>query len=224
MLGNAHSAVEFADLHDEQLGRFVIVEFCGNSPDRFCKKSETFFAGFSIVIEYVRQNYRVGESVRSVVHAAKAVGNAVYVTDISSRECKSGKIRGFLQVFSCLDVLTVAVGCLDIFYDKASGNDGRFGASSKIAVVDCRVRNSLVVNGVFDICAFQVFFDILEMLRLSQESVRHKEDVVYPVGLEMVRKFAQAPRAVNNLRFALWHKVYTDEKNFLECSTGESVK
>lgn len=62
------------------------------------------------------------------------------------------------------------------------------------------------------------------MLRLCQESVRHKEDVVYPVGLEMVRKFAQAPCAVNNLRFAPWHKVYTDEKNFLECSTGESVK
>ena len=162
----------------------------------------------------MRQNYRVGESVRSVVHAAKAVSNAVNVTDISSRECKSCKIRGFLQVFSCLDILTVAVGCLDIFYDKASGNDGRFGASSKIAVVDCRVWNSLVVNGVFDVCVFQIFFDILEMLRLSQESVRHKEDVVYPVGLEMVRKFAQAPRAMNNLRFAPRHKVYADEKTF----------
>ena len=42
------------DLHDENLGSFMVVELCRDGADGFCKESKAGFAGFSVKFQNVR--------------------------------------------------------------------------------------------------------------------------------------------------------------------------
>ena len=73
---------------------------------------------------------------RCVVHTAKAMCNGVNVADVSASECVPSEVCRFLQVFTSLDVVTVAIGVLDVFENQAASQDGGFGTSVEIAVAN----------------------------------------------------------------------------------------
>ena len=62
--------------------------------------------------------------------------NGMNVSNVSASECVTSEVCRFLQVFTSLDIVTIAIGVLDIFNNQLPCGDGSFFASAEIAVAD----------------------------------------------------------------------------------------
>lgn len=136
MVGDSHGAVHIANVLDECFGCFWVVKAGGNGADGLCEKSEAFFCGGAVMLKNVRQDDRIGETVRRVVLAAETVRDAVDVADVGARECVAGEVSRFLQIFASDDVVTIVVSCFDVFDDEPACFNGCFGAAAEVAASD----------------------------------------------------------------------------------------